>query len=236
MALSMTLQPLLSSKVALDNLLRDVPSRRGEVTPCPEGREATQHRILLAEMMRRESFALLNHLCCRVGRPDAHEEMDVIWLNRQFENCPSLLGTLLFDEGLAVLGDSATQYRFAALRTPDQVVDDKVDAVFISLVFHVDIVVYNNMYFYRESLDGRLKPEKAPNLWGSIPEACGGLKSVSVSNRKRLWPCSPGTLREPLTFRHPDPPLHLLPSRLGGDRHRSEYCTEDRRSYLVGCP
>jgi len=54
-------------------------------------------------MMRRESFALLDHFCGRIGRPYAHEEVDMIGLNRQFQNCPTLLGTLLLDEQATVL-------------------------------------------------------------------------------------------------------------------------------------
>jgi hypothetical protein len=166
MALSMTLQPLLSSNVALNDLLGDVPSRRSEIATCPERRETTQYSILLAEMMCRESFALFNHLCRRVRRPDAHEEMDMIGLNRQLQHSPTLLGTFLLDEGLAVLGDSPTQHRFAALGTPDQVVDDKVDAVFISLIFHVDIVAYNDACINILVLGGWLKPrEKRLTSW-----------------------------------------------------------------------
>ena len=85
-------------------------------------------------MMGCESFALFDHIGGRVGRPDTHKEMAMIGLNRQFQNLPALLSTLLLDEGLAVFGDTAPKHGFAALGTPDQVVDDKVDAVFISLV------------------------------------------------------------------------------------------------------
>src|SRR5439155_12018563 len=107
-------------------------------------------------------------VCGGVGRPDTHEEMDMIGLYRQFQYLPALLGTLLLDEGLAVLGDTATKDGLAALGAPDQMVDDKVDAVVITLVFHVDIIAYNNIYIYRISLESRLKPGQAPYLWGSI--------------------------------------------------------------------
>jgi hypothetical protein len=47
------------------------------------------------------------------------------------------------------------------------VVDDEVDTVFISLIIHVDIIAYNNVYINKRcSFEGRLKPGKAPNLWG----------------------------------------------------------------------
>lgn len=60
-----------------------------------------------------------------------------------------MLGTLLFDEALAVLGDSPTKYRFTALWTPDQVVE------------------YNYISINIMVLEEWLKPKgKTPNLWG----------------------------------------------------------------------
>jgi hypothetical protein len=131
-------------------------------------------------MMRCESFTLLDHINGRVGRPHANKEVEVIGLYRQLQDLPILLSTLLLDEGVAVLGDTATKHGFTALGTPDQVVDDKGDAVFISLVIHVVITAYSDKYIYNISLEGRRKPWQAPNVWGSIPDACGGLKAVSV--------------------------------------------------------
>ena len=76
------LQPFLRCDVALNDFLRDVPSGGGEIAPRPEGGEPTQYRILLAEVMGRESLALFNHGCCRVGGPDTEKEMDMIGLQR----------------------------------------------------------------------------------------------------------------------------------------------------------
>src|SRR5712691_12321755 len=121
MALSITLDPALCRNVALDDLSGHVPRGGGEIASGPERRETTQDRIFLTEMMRRESFALLDHFCGRIGRPHAHEEVDMIGLNRQFHNRPSLLGTLLLDEQATVLSDGATQHSFAPLGTPDEV-------------------------------------------------------------------------------------------------------------------
>ncbi len=179
MALSIVLESLLSGNIALNDLLRDVASGRSKVAARPEGRETTQDRILLAEMMRREPLALLDHLCGRVGRPDTDEEMDMIGLNRQLHNRPPTLSTFLFNEGTTVLRNGATQNGFASLGAPDQVVNDQVDAVFISLIFHVDIIVYKDILNNKVLQEGLKPRRKAPNLWGSIPEACGGLKPVS---------------------------------------------------------
>ena len=70
-------------------------------------------------MMRREPFALFDDLSSRVGGPDTHEEMDMVLLNRQFQNLPTLLSTLLLDKDLTVLGNSASQDSFATLGAPD---------------------------------------------------------------------------------------------------------------------
>jgi hypothetical protein len=125
------LQPFLSSNVVLNDLLRHVPSRRAKVAACPERRETTQDRVLLAKMVCCEPLALFDHIGGRICRPYAHKEMNMIGLNRHFQELPTLLSTLLLDKGLAVFGDTAPKHGFAALGTPDQVVDDKVNAVFI---------------------------------------------------------------------------------------------------------
>src|ERR1700675_448783 len=127
MALSIALRPTLRCNVALDNLSRDVASRGRKIASRPQGRQPFEDSVLLAQMMRRESFALLDHLCGRVGRPDAHEEMDMIGLNRQLHNGPPTLGTFLLDEQPTVLSNGATKDSFAPLGAPDEVVDDKVD-------------------------------------------------------------------------------------------------------------
>jgi hypothetical protein len=120
-----------------------------------------QDGVLLAEMVCRESLALFDHSGGRVGRPHAHKEMDMIGLDRQLQHLPALFSTLLLNKGLAVFGDTTTKHGFTALGTPDQVVDDKVDAVFISLIIHVDIAPYNNTIIYKyRLLKSRLKPAK----------------------------------------------------------------------------
>ena len=80
------------------------------------------------------------------------KEMDMIGLNRQFNNCPPLLSRFPLDEGLTVVGDTPPKHGLAAFGTPDQVVDDKVDAVFISLIIHVDVVLYNDILINRNVL------------------------------------------------------------------------------------
>jgi hypothetical protein len=54
---------------------------------------------------------------------------------------PALLSTLLLNGGWAVFDDTAAKYGLTALGTPDQVAEDVVDAMFISLIIHAGIVV-----------------------------------------------------------------------------------------------
>jgi hypothetical protein len=167
MALSTGLQPLLGSNVALNNLLRDVPGSRSKIAAYPERWQTTQHSVLLAEMMCRKPFAL-NNTCHRIGRPDTDPEVDVVELNRQSQNLPTLVGTCLLNKSLAVFGDSPTKDRFASLGAPDRVVDNKVDAVFISLIFHVAIGAYNDAIINSVFPERRLKPWKSPNRYRLI--------------------------------------------------------------------
>ena len=44
----------------------------------------------------------------------------------------------LTDYALAIGGDGTNQHLFSALRTPDEVVDDEVDPMFITLIIHVE--------------------------------------------------------------------------------------------------
>jgi hypothetical protein len=52
-------------------------------------------------------------------------------------------------------------------------------------LFHDGIIPsFCRQIIYTICLESRLKPGPASNLWGSIPEACSGLKPVSV---KGIW-------------------------------------------------
>jgi hypothetical protein len=103
----------------------------------------------------------------------------MVGLDRQLKNLPALLNTLLLDEGLAVLHAIITKHSFMPLGTPDWMIDEKVDAVFITLVFHVNDYIRDNTEINKRcSLQSRLKLKKAPNVWRSIPDTCGGLASV----------------------------------------------------------
>ena len=110
----------------------------------------------------------------------------MIRLNRQFQDGPTLFDTFLFNKGVTLFGDLAPKHRFPALRAPDQVIHNQVDAVFISYIVHVEIITKFDIYFYKyRLLKRRLKPEKAPNHYHSNGVACGGLKPISVNQFRR---------------------------------------------------
>jgi hypothetical protein len=79
--------------------------------------------------------------------PDPDEEVDVIGLDGQFLDVPTLLRTLGLDELAAVLGHLAHQDRLSPLGTPDEVVDDEMNPVLITLIFHVDSLQDFDIFF-----------------------------------------------------------------------------------------
>ena len=132
-------------------------------------------------MVCRESLTFFNHRGSRVAGPHANKQVDMIGLNSQFDNLPPSLSTHLLDKRATILGDVATQHGFSPLWAPDEVVDDEMHAVFVSLIGHVDIIELNNMNINNLLCRREVKTVKAPNLYRSSGEACDGLKPSSVN-------------------------------------------------------
>ncbi len=61
--------------------------------------------------------------------------MDMIWLDSQSKNAPSLLFALRLDKFLATLRKLPNQDRLSSLGTQDEMVDNEMDSVLISLIF-----------------------------------------------------------------------------------------------------
>jgi hypothetical protein len=70
--------------------------------------------------------------------------MDMVCLNSQFEDLPPLNTAFLPDDLFAIFCYKPLENRFSSLRAPDQVIDNKMDSMFVSLIFHVDIIMYDN--------------------------------------------------------------------------------------------
>ena len=71
----------------------------------------------------------------RVGRPYAHEQVDMIGLDSQFQNVSPFIGALLTNKLRTIFSNRAGQDWLAALGYPDKVINDEVDAVFVAFVF-----------------------------------------------------------------------------------------------------
>jgi hypothetical protein len=131
---------LLCFDVALDRLCRHVACGAGEVTPCPQGRQLVEVLVLLAKLEGSKPLALLDDARRAIAGPDANQQMDVVGLDGQFQDVPTFLAALVLDPLPAVLRHVAREDGLAALGTPDEMVDDEMDSVFIALIFHVDSI------------------------------------------------------------------------------------------------
>src|SRR5689334_19368712 len=85
-------------------------------------------------MEGRDALARLDHLRRVVAGPNAHEQVEVVRLDRQRENLPPTLRTLALDQLPAACGYWPHQHRLAATRTPEEVVDDEMDAMLVAFV------------------------------------------------------------------------------------------------------
>ena len=62
--------------------------------------------------------------------------MNVVGLDVQLLDSPTALLAFLLNQIAAVPGNISHQNGFSAFGGPDQMIEDQVDAVFISLIFH----------------------------------------------------------------------------------------------------
>src|SRR5213595_3260537 len=92
-------------------------------------------RELPPQVIGSETFTYLHHIRCAVCRPDPDEQVQVIGLNRQRKDHPNLFLAFLLNQFLAVIGYRACKDLFAATGTPDRMIDDQMDTMFIALVF-----------------------------------------------------------------------------------------------------
>src|SRR5215831_1032347 len=83
-----------------------------------------------------EALQFLHDLRRAIGGPDPQKDMDVIGLDRQGENVPAFLLALLTNELPAAFFERAYKNGFTPFRAPDEMVDDQVNPVLISLVLY----------------------------------------------------------------------------------------------------
>ena len=100
-----------------------------------------QLRKLLAQRECAGSFALFDHFSGAHGRPDPHKQVDMVRLDRQFQDRPALLVALLANQLVAPLATLVHQHLFPALGAPDELVDHQMHVLFVALVVQVAPVV-----------------------------------------------------------------------------------------------
>jgi len=86
----------------------------------------------------------------------------VIGLDSQRQDGPSTHSTLAVDQFPAACRYWLHQHCLAALGTPDEMIDNQVDAVFVSLILHVEIIACDNREINKYSPNGGLKPGEKP--------------------------------------------------------------------------
>src|SRR5712692_4035647 len=66
--------------------------------------------------------------------------MDMVWLDSERENVPSFLFTLCFKKLLTAVLEFSYKNRLPPLGTPDEMIDNEMDSVFIPLIFKLALV------------------------------------------------------------------------------------------------
>ena len=67
--------------------------------------------------------------------------MDMIWLNSKRESSPSLLFALCFKKLLATIPQFASENWLSSLGTPDEMIDNEINSVFILLVSNFTLFI-----------------------------------------------------------------------------------------------
>jgi hypothetical protein len=91
-----------------------------------------------------DAFALLHHLGGAVARPHPHKQVDVVRLVRQRQDSPACSAHLPSIDSRQRAATGLTKTDLRRLGAPDEVVDDQVDTMLVSLVLHVEMIGYDN--------------------------------------------------------------------------------------------
>jgi hypothetical protein len=111
--------------------------------------------------MGAEPLHFLNDRRSGIGREDTNEQVNVVLQDRKGHDFPAFFLALCADQAVALFRHVAHQQRFSALRAEEDVVDKKVNAMLVSLVFHVDSIPQNILYINTfEIQKGSLPPTR----------------------------------------------------------------------------
>ena len=86
-----------------------------------------------------KALYLLYHFGSGVGREDTNEQVNVIVHDGKGEDLPSFFFAFGAYPAFAFCRKLTYQHGLSAFRAEDQVVDKQVNAMLVSLVFHIDI-------------------------------------------------------------------------------------------------
>ena len=114
------------------------------------------------------SLQFLDHFCCAIGRPYPYEDMDMLRLDRKPENVPSFLLALCFKKLLTAVLEFSYKNRLPSFGTPDEMIDNEMDSVFIPLIFKLSLVCRFHVLIYSKidklSIGLWLKPRRNPPI------------------------------------------------------------------------
>jgi len=86
--------------------------------------------------------------------------MEMIRLDSQCKNCPSLLFALFFNEFLTAILELSYKNGLSSLGTPDEMIDDQMDAMFISLVLKLALICRFHLFNIQDFRQA-VKPKQA---------------------------------------------------------------------------
>ena len=116
----------------------------------------------------------------------SQEPVDMLWLDSQLENVPSVLIDYFFNDLFQTVMDRTNQYLPASFGTPDDVIDDQMDCMlFMDIpMFHVDslllgYVCYQQIHPTQAALQGT--PIHPPHEWTGLsgPFLCNTHKQIN---------------------------------------------------------
>src|SRR5437879_5009928 len=129
------LYSFLCVDILLNSFLTNIACCTRKVRACPHRRKLEQEGEFLAQDKRSDAFAFLHYISRTCGREAPHKQMKMVGLNSQCEDGPSFLLTFLLNQLLASFSYIPNQHRLSPSRTPDEMIDNKVNMVLIPLVF-----------------------------------------------------------------------------------------------------
>lgn len=135
------LPPLLGFDISLDRGRRDIPSRTDEVGTRPHIRQTgPEFWELFAQFVSRETLEPVHDLVGRKRGWEGAEEVNVVGLDREVENVPAQVSSLLPDKLPEASGNPTDQYGPSVLRYPDEVIRDAVGGMPCSIGVHKQVI------------------------------------------------------------------------------------------------